>query len=336
MRREITLAALALVAALTAQRGAAQETTVGGLFFGDYYYVAGHHDADLQDANGFWARRMYLTVNTRFNPAWDARVRLEAATPGDFTTSGTMDPFLKDLYVRWRRGNHRIVVGLSSSPTWNFIEGQWGYRGVEKTPLDLFKMGSSRDFGIAFQGSIDESRKVRYHVMLGNGASTKAETNKGKKIMGALQFYPTSNLILEAYADRESRSDDKDRTTYTGTAVVRGERGRIGLLAARQVRTEPDEDDVDVDILSVFGVLEAGERAHLLARWDRMASPIPDGAAISYFRMDPTSEGNFFLAGADIMLHDNVHVIPNLELVSYDDDDIDSDVFLKTTLLVTF
>lgn len=329
------LTALVMSAANPA-KASAQETKISGLFFGDYYNVLNHHDADLEGANGFWARRMYLTVDTRFNSAWDARVRFEAASPGDFTTSATMDPFLKDLYVRWRSGNHAIYIGLSSSPTWNLIESQWGYRDVEKTPLDLYKMGSSRDFGVSFQGSLDEGRKVRYHVMVGNGEATKGETNKGKKFLGALQFYPTGNLVLEAYADREDRTDDKDRATYTATAVVKGEQGRIGLLAARQVRMAPGASDVNVDVFSVFGVLNANERVNVLARWDRMATPIPDGAKISYFRMDSKSEGNFFLAGLDIKLDERVHLIPNLEVVSYADDALSSDIFLKTTFSITF
>jgi hypothetical protein len=98
----------------------------------------------------------------------------------------------------------------------------------------------------------------------------------------------------------------------------------------------PLEDDLDVDVFSVFGVLNASERVNLLARWDRMASPIPDGAKISYFRMDPTSEGNFFLAGLDIQLDERVHLIPNMEVVSYDLAGLDSDVFFKTTFSITF
>ncbi|MBT8336495.1 MAG: hypothetical protein KJO11_07820 [Gemmatimonadetes bacterium] len=314
----------------------AQETSISGLFFGDYYYVAGHHDAEVEDANGFWARRMYLTIDNRFNSEWDARIRFEAGTKGDFSTSATMEPFLKDLYVRWRRGNHRILIGLSSSPTWSLLEGQWGYRDVEKTPMDLFKLGSSRDFGIAFEGSLDEAQKFRYHVMFGNGSSTKTETNKGKKIMGSVEFRPTENLILQAGADSEDRAGDQDRQSFTGTAILNGERGRVGLMGARQVRKAPGEDDVNVDVFSVFGVLDATERVNVLARYDRMATPIPDGAGISYFRMDPTSEGGFFLFGVDVAMTDNVHLIPNIEVVSYDDDALDSDIFLKTTFSIRF
>lgn len=330
--RLVALAGLmANPAALTAQ-----ETSFSGLFFGDYYGVASHNNPDLSGANGFWARRMYLTANTRISPKLDARIRFEAASSGDFETAGTIDPFLKDLWVRFRTGNHSVLVGLSSSPTWNLIESEWGYRDVEKTPLDLFKMGSSRDFGVALKGSLDKNRLVRYHVMFGNGSSTKAETNKGKKVHGALQLYPTDNLIFEVYADREARPDDVTRSTYTATAIVRGDPGRVGLLAARQARRAAGSEDVNVDVYSVFGVLDLGHRVNLVARWDRMASPIPDGGSIKYFQMNPTSAGHFLLAGVDIHLDDHMHVIPNVEYVTYDDAGLSSDLFMRTTFSFTF
>ena len=312
-----------------------QQTSISGLFFGDVYAVLSHHDPEVEGANGIQNRRMYLNVNTRFNSSWDARVRFEAASPGDFTSSSKMEPFLKDLWVRWRSGNHSIILGLSSSPTWNVLEGEWGYRDLEKTPLDLFKYGSSRDFGLAFRGSLDEARKVRYHLMVGNGSGTKGETNEGKKFMGSLTFYPNSNLVFEVEAEREDWPDCKDRATVTVMAIVKGERGRLGVMAARHTRQSPD-GDADMDVFSVFGVLNANERVNLVARWDRMLDPVPDGAGISYFAMDPTSKGNFLLAGVDIALHDNVHLIPNVEMVRYDEDGIDSDVFLKTTFSITF
>jgi hypothetical protein len=334
LRRWIPAGLVALL--LLARPALGQETSIKGLFFGDLYGVAAHHDSGVDGASGFWARRLYLTVNSKFDSKWDSRVRFEAATAGDFSTSRTMNPFLKDLWVRWRNGKHSILIGLSSSPTWSFLEGQWGYRFLEKTPMDLFKMGSSRDFGVAFKGRFDEAGKVRYHLMFGNGSSTKTETNKGKKVMGALQFYPNDHVSLEVYADREDRADDKDREAYTATAIVKGEKGRVGLLAARQVRMAPGEVDVNVDVFSAFGVLDVSPKVNLVARWDRMAKPIPDGAKISYFRMDPTSKGNFFLVGIDLKMQEHVHLVPNLGFVSYDDSGIDSDVFFKTTFSVTF
>jgi hypothetical protein len=330
-------AVVALVAvAMSPLQIDAQNTTIKGIFFGDYYGAVSHNDPDVDQQTGFWMRRMYLTINSKFNDNWDSRVRFEANSPGNFTSTSKMEPFVKDLWVRWRSGNQKIILGLSSSPTWNLWESQWGYRFLEKTPLDLFKFGSSRDFGIAFQGSLGEGKKIRYHAMLGNGSSTKGETNAGKKIMGSLQFFATDNLTFEVYADREDRPENKDRQTFNGSVFLRGDRGRVGFLASHQDRKTPGEPDVNVNLFSVFGVLEVSEKANIVARWDRMASPIPDAAKVSYFRMDPTSKGNFFLIGLDLKMDDRVRLVPNIEVVSYDDSGINSDVFLKTTFYVKF
>lgn len=316
-----------------------QETSVGGLFFGDYFAVAQHHDADLEGANGFWARRLYLTFNTRFSDAVDTRARFEAASPGDFTTAGTMQPFIKDLWVRWRNDQHSVVVGLSSSPTWDVPEGIWGLRDLEKTPFDLYKFGSSRDFGLAVKGSFDEAGKVDYHFMVGNGSSTKGETDQGKKFMGSLAFHPTENVTLQVYGDHEDRIGGKDRNTFHVFGAVEGERGRLGLLWGAQSREVPGESDVDLGVFSGFGVLEVSPRVNLVARVDRLLEPVPDGAKISYFRMDPTAKATFFLAGIDIAIDDHFHVIPNIETFVYDKVggvSPGSDVLLRTTFSVTF
>lgn len=317
-------------------RAEAQETRISGLFFGDYYAVVSHQDDAVDGAHGFWARRMYLTVDHRFDPTWDVRVRFEALSPGDFQTSAALEPFLKDLWVRWRQGEHQVLVGISPSPTWNLWEAQWGYRHVEKTPLDLYRMGSSRDFGVSVLGSFDRDRTLRYHVMVGNGAGVRSETNKGKKVMGSLQFFSSRGLTLEAYADWEDRSGEEERTTAAAHAVLEGDRGRLGLMATHQLRRIRGAPNVNVDVISLFGVLDTGSRTNLLARWDRLATPIPGAHGIAYFRMAPTSRGHFFLLGVDLALAERVHLVPNLELVTYDDSALSSDVFLKTTFSVTF
>jgi hypothetical protein len=329
-------ATLAAALLFTAGPVLSQETRISGLFFGDYYATVGHHDADVENTNGFWARRMYLTVDTKLDAGWDARVRFEANSPGDFESTGKMEPFLKDLWVRWNRGRHSILLGLSSSPTWDVPEKLWGYRDLEKTPLDLAKLGSSRDFGIAFKGAFDEAKKVEYHFMLGNGSATKGETNQGKKFAGAIIFHPTSKVTIHAYADHEDRTGPKNRNTLEIFGGINGEKGRVGLMWARQTREQASGPDLDIDVISGFAVLDASERVNLVVRVDRLLDPNPDGGKISYFGMDPTSESTFFLAGVDIELGKGVHLIPNLEFVTYDDASLDSDVFLKTTFSIKF
>jgi len=290
---------------------------IKGYMFGDYYGVASHHDAGTEGSNGFWFRRIYLTFDKKASDDFDARLRFESASPGDFTSKSKMEPSVKDAYVRWKRGKRSVYMGLSGTPTWGVVEKYWGYRAVEKTPLDLQKLGSSRDFGLALKGSSGGDTKLAYHVMVGHGNSNKAETDEGKKVMGSLSVFPGS-VVVEVYGDFEVRPGGKDRSTIQGFAAVKNGWGRAGVHVAQQSRKDGDGGTLDLSVGSAFLVLDAGDQASVLVRVDRMFEPNPGGGGISYIPFDPTAKSTLILAGVDLKVHKGLSIIPNVEAVVYD------------------
>ena len=311
-----------------------------GYVFGDFYWVAKNHRKNLEDRNGFWVRRMYLTFDRNLTESLATRIRFEANSPGDFTSSAKLEPFFKDLYIRWRKNAHDVYLGISPTPTWNVLEGIWGYRSVEKTPLDLQRFGRSRDFGVSFRGALDSERKVRYHAMIANGSSTKGETNAGKKVMGALAFYPTNSFLFEVYADYEDRPGDTDRSTYQAFTAFTSDRGRVGLQAVRQRRDVTGAEALDLDVASVFGVFELTDTLNLFTRYDRMLDPNPDGDNISYIPFDQAVKANFALFGVDVEISESLNLIPNVEWVFYDESSLrsrpDQDVIPRVTFFWRF
>ena len=204
---------------------------VSGYVFGDAYAVLAHHDPEVEDQNGFWIRRGYLTFDARMDDEWAARLRFEFNSPGDFESDSKLEPFIKDAYLAWKRDGQELNLGLASSPTFEFVEGFWGHRPIEKTPIDLYRMGSSRDIGVAYKGTAAEGQ-VFYHAMLGNGSGDRAETNEGKKVMAGLGFRPTDALVAQVYADYEDRPGESDRSTLQAFAGWTGSRIRYGLQYA--------------------------------------------------------------------------------------------------------
>jgi hypothetical protein len=318
-----------------------ENTEIGGYFFGDAYWVAAHHDPAIEDENGFWFRRAYLRFDTRVSDAIDVRVQFEANSPGDFgATSENLEPYLKDLWVRWRFGRSEIWAGLAPSVTWDLVEAHWGYRHVEKTPPDLYRWGSSRDIGLAVRGDIDRQRRVRYHVMLGNGEGTRNETDDGKKVMASLSFHPAAAWSFEVQGDHDDRPGTTDRATGQAFAGYRTERGRLGLQYLRQVREVEGGEDLELDVASIYGVLQLTPQLKLVSRIDRNFDPIPDGDAIDYIAFDTTAESTFALLGFDIALHEQIDLIPNVEAVFYDSlgaaGTPDDDLIARATLFVRF
>jgi hypothetical protein len=331
--------------------GTAQsEGSFKGYMFGEYYYVINHHNPDIESRHGFWFRRIYFTYNNGIAENIKMRLRIELNSPGDFTSGSSLTPVLKDACLSYKTGGQEVKFGIISTPTWGNIENFWGYRSLEKTPLDLQKMGSSRDFGIGFQGNFDGGKKVSYNVMFGNGASNKGETDAGKKFYGSLAFKPADGLIIEAYGDYESKKDDKTYYVYQGFVGYGDSWGRIGAMYARRHFKQEIAGTADVtndyDILSVFAVVKASEKVDIIARYDRSFGDGFEqnysGNKISYvpFADDPGAPFNLLIGAISLQAAKNVWLIPNVKYVFYGEPGVGAkpseDVYANMTVFFKF
>ncbi|RPJ87457.1 MAG: hypothetical protein EHM18_01035 [Acidobacteria bacterium] len=290
---------------------------LSGLAFGDYYYIAGNHDPSLEDDNGFWLRRVYLTFDKPLSDAIDARARFEMNSAGDFTSPSRLSPFVKDAWLRWKFAEKQeAYVGISPTPTFDKIEAFWPYRAVEKTPLDLQKMADTRDFGLALKGRLGSSEKIDYHVMFANGAGVGGETDHGKKGLFAVGFNPSRTAFLQFTADYEARTGRGGVSTYQGLFGFSGTWGRLSLQYAHQTRG--GVPDLELDLFSAFTVLRTAPGVSLVARYDRMFDPNPEGASIAYLPFDPRAKSNLFLLGVDFKVLEELSLIPNIEVIRYD------------------
>lgn len=320
----------------------AGEGKISGYLFGDYYWMAQNHDPDLEGKNGLWIRRIYFTYDKDLSDTFTTRLRLEFNGKGDFTTKAKLVPFINDAYLRWKPNRHSAYLGISPTPTWDLVEKHWGYRSVEKTPLDLQKFGSSHDFGVALKGVIDEGGIFSYHFMFANGEGTSgAEIDTGKKFMLALTTRPTDPLVFQVYGDLdENDGASEDIRTYQAFVGWSADRGRAGLLFAQQVREDPSGSEESLEILSVHGAAELREKLSAFARVDRMFDANSKGDQISYIPFDTTSKSILVIGGLDYTPIESVHVLPNVEAVFYDDSttgtDPESDLIPRLTLYYEF
>ncbi len=293
---------------------------ISGLIFGDYYWVAANHNNAIEGENGFWFRRIYFTYDQDLSKEMAFRLRFEMNSPGDFRTRTNLQPFVKDAYLKWSLSNHTLYLGISSTPTWDYIEKFWGFRPVEKTLLDLQKFGTSRDFGVALKGTLDQAKHVHYHLMLGNGNGTRAETNEGKKLMASVRVDITEHLSVEGYFDWDDRPGDTDRLTIQGFAAYKTEYYRVGFQIASQNREfGPGIDSKSFQLLSIFGALQLQENLWGFARLDHAFDPNPQGESISYIPFSSQAQSTLLLLGIDYLHQSRVHLMPNVEIVIYGD-----------------
>jgi len=332
-------AAAAAAVPATAPDRPGDAVRVSGYVFGDAYVVAKNHDETVDGQDGFWIRRGYLTFDADLAERWSSRLRFEVNSPGDFTTNSKLEPFVKDAYLAWKHDGHEAYLGLSPSPTFDFVEGFWGERPLEKTPLDLYRMGSSRDLGIAYKGDVRDGR-LFFHAMLGNGAGDGAETDKGKKIMAAVGLRPTESIVAQVYADYEDRPGATDRSTWQVFAGWSGQRSRLGLQYAAQTRELADRPDDVVSVASAFGGWKLTDAGTLIARYDRSFDGYSDASRIPYFHFADDVPFDLAILGWEQALAGKISLIPNLEYVHYrdsgDGETPGDDLYARLTLYYPF
>jgi len=302
----------------------AQNSTEGvgklsGYFFGDYYYFIDNHNSDIKNKHGFQFRRIYFAYDYQIDENFSTRLRFEMANAFDFENAEEMSAVVKDAYLAYKFSRHQLILGISSPPTFALIEKIWGYRSVEKTPLDLQKFASSRDFGLAMKGKIDEKGMVQYHVMFGNGSSNKQEIDKGKSGMAAVSVYPTKQIVLEVYGDYSDKTGDNDWYTLQGFAAFVSDNFRAGFQYSSQTRMVEFAEDLKLEIASLFLVGDVTDKVSLLGRVDRQFDPNLSGEKISYIPFDKHSKSTLFIGGVDWHPVKAVSIIPNVEFVKYDE-----------------
>lgn len=293
-----------------------QAVTFHGHMFGDYYWVGANHRDDIEGQNAFQFRQIYLTMDFDLNEQWSARLRHEMSSPGNFSAAENLSPNLEDAYVKWATPSHEMTLGLTETPTWGSVEPVWGYRAVEKTLLDLHGIGSARDIGVTLKGRM--GTKLRYHMMLANGNAARSETDTGKKIFASLAFTPHETLLIEAYGDFDDRPGMHDRYTVQGFVAYISTHGRLGLQFVHQLRKNPDAANVTMNGVSLFGSLPLKRNVNGFLRLDRLFTPNPNGATISYLPFDPHAKSTLLLGGVEFKVHEQVSLLPNIEAIFYD------------------
>lgn len=290
---------------------------ISGVVFGDYYAFAEHHLPAWEGQHGVWLRRIYLTYDHTFSPSLAARLRLEMNSNGKLA-GGALTPYVKDAYVRWNfHGRQSLMAGIQPSLTFEYIESVWGLRHIEKTPVDLYRVDSSRDTGITLSGPLNGAQTVKYAVQYGNESGNNAETDEHKGFRAAARYEPKQGFTAEVMLGQFDRANGADRTTAQVFGGWRGARARAGAQYTFQKRRAA-AGDTEIDLISGFGVFDIRPKSlSAFARVDRVADPCADCAAIDYLPIAPTHPFTTMIAGIDYQAHSAVRVSPNVEWVRY-------------------
>ena len=297
------------------------EGKFSGLVFGDWYYFIENHNPELKDKRGFWFRRIYATYDYKIDKNFSTRIRLEMSNEGNFTSSVVIVPFIKDAWLSYSFSNQSLYLGISPTPTFPLLEKIWAYRMIEKTALDLQRMASTRDFGLAGLGSFDEEKILQYHVMFSNGSSNKQEIDKGKSALASLSIHPGKNFVFQIYGDYADNDGSEDWYTYQFVAGYISDLFNAGLQYANQNRKVNEAPDIKLRLASAFAFVNLSENFTLVSRVDKMFDQNPGGENIAFLPFDETAKSTLFIFAVDWHPIKEVKIIPNVEFITYSENE---------------
>lgn len=278
---------------------------------------------------------------------------------GDNLVDGKMAFWIKNFNIRVRDiwAGTDFVIGELSTPGFalnepgtngptSLSEATWGYRSIEKTITDFHK-NNSYDVGAALQGTFDPATKnFGYVFMVGNNTTASllsaANANTGfyKIFYGDIWAkFLDKKLYVDFYADYAK--------TAAATAVIPGQEhnmykifaaytiapaATIGVEAYTQniasgvtnTATKTPED-ATVKGISIWARGNFAKNWNYYARYDSY-NPNSDYNASSSYTVNtnygsytPAYKEMFYTAGLDYNPTKNVHFMPNIWAIYYQD-----------------
>lgn len=302
----------------------------------------------------FDMRRVQLGANYYFSKDITAKVLLEhesAYVGGDVEGNNKSSVYVKEASLTFSNwipmGN--VIFGQQAMNVFSVDEGLWGYRGIEKSILDL--RGStetgSNDLGIQAMGSIDNDKNFNYAVAIVNSDnSSKVEDIKDKVIAFDLNAklmdkhividvagddggmpaassvtdvsFPTNNTPDTTHASNVSLNNSlwKIAAAYTSSPFT------VGVVYANhtlsgQSKSIAGNDAVQTALSAFAHATLIDKTLRIFARYD-MFDPDKNASDNSSGRKESTIIAglDWLPGGADAP---NVHVDPNVEIDSFKD-----------------
>ena len=311
-----------------------------GYAFGDFLYKGYTNKFGMtntqyagtpKDFNSLEFRRIYLGYDYDISEHFSSQLIL-AYEGTSLASDGNRSIYIKIANLRWKNIIHNgdLVIGAMAPPTFANSESVWSYRSLEKTIMDMRKIGASNDVGISLQGKLNDKGDYGYNLMISNGSGAKPETDRFKKFYANVYAkFMDQKIILDLGADNEwaqSHPNQKSKTTYKVFLGYQTKTFAVGIEAFQQVQENNSliyNDQVPATIQDTVNALASGisvfargsitKKMGYVLRYDYYNPDSKFSAnniyAASYTGMYTES---FVLAGLDFAPIKNVHLMPNI------------------------
>lgn len=326
-----------------------------GYVFGDYMYKTNTNSFNMSNTqygatttsgtssfttpknyNSFEFRRIYLGYDYDISEHFSSQVLL-AYEGGNFSSDASRSVFIKAANLRWKNifKNADLVMGQQSTSTFATVaEPTWAYRSLEKTIMDMRKIGKSNDVGVSLQGKFNDKGDFGYNLMIGNGTAQTQETNKFKKIYADVWAkLMNQKIIIDFGGDNETAQQspyNMTKTTIKGFAAYQTKDFTLGIEAFKQIQgnntiytqqTVKDTVNAIAQGVSIFTNGKITNKLRFVLRYDNYNPDAKFNSNNVYsasYNASSVFKETFVLAALDFAPMKNVHIMPNIWYDKYD------------------
>jgi hypothetical protein len=197
--------------------------------------------------------------------------------------------FLKMAEIKWDINDFLTLrVGqLLSTQYLTFQDRFWGYRYIDVTYQERWRLGMPADFGAQMDFKIGDKIINQVSVVNGEGPFRYQDDNGGFIFANNIQYNPTENITLKLYVDYGTAPDTginiKDKSVISGFAGYKTKKFRIGGEYT-YVTNYGYDDGTDYYGYSLYGSVVLSPKFQALARYDHLDLVLPEeGKNLDYY-----------------------------------------------------
>ena len=185
--------------------------TFSGVTYFDYTYDLSE---DAINDDGFGLKRVYFT----YQETLSENISYKFQTDIDYKSS-PINVYLKNAKLDWKSPVGKLTFGMQGMNIFNVTEKTWGFRFLQKSPMDKYKFSSSADIGVAYSGKMNN---LNYSIMYTNGSGYKVtEYDEYKKTSIQLVYGEKKLVKNDGFNIGASFSiEPKDMHTVSGDGEI--------------------------------------------------------------------------------------------------------------------
>lgn len=219
--------------------------------------------------------------------------------------------YIKKAQLDWKTPISKITLGMQGMNVFNVTEKTWGFRFIEKSPMDKHKFSSSADMGIGVSGKFSN---VSYSLLSTNGTGYKKEESDAfkktsiqlvygeKKLVKKDGFNIGTSLTFEPYHDGE----DYMKSVMAFFGGYAGSGFRVGAEFDTKTDSKTELSEQIIAFYGSYKFTDVFEGLVYIDMYDEDTATDEDGET-------------YIIAGLNYYPTKGLTITPNVRLKSFED-----------------